>query len=231
MCVPSSMTPLAVRVTVHSILPVAVFAVVLCVSAGTLRFWQTWAYLAFHLGVMMATNLHFLRVSPTVLEGRLKLVEENESDAGQRRIIRLVGLTTLAMLVTAGLDHRMGWSSVAPTVLVAAYLAMASGSLLIFLVMRENAFAASVVEIGAGQRVVDSGPYGVIRHPMYSGFLLIGATTPLVLGSYWAELAIVPLAALLTARLVAEERFLAKRLPGYTEYMARRAHRLIPGVF
>jgi protein-S-isoprenylcysteine O-methyltransferase Ste14 len=137
----------------------------------------------------------------------------------------------LAMLVVAGADHRIGWSSVAPAVLAAAYLGVGSGILVVFLVMRENAYASGVVEVATGQPVIDSGPYRVIRHPMYAGYLLVAAATPLALGSYWAELAFVPLAALVTARLLAEERFLAARLPGYAEYMARTAHRLIPGVF
>ena len=225
------MSNLATRVTVHSVAPLAACAVVLCLSAGTLRFWQAWAYLATHLATMTATNVYFLRASPATLERRLAVFEKRERDAGQRRIIRLVALSTVSMLVVAGADHRIGWSSVAPAVLAAAYLGVASGILVIFLVMRENAYASAVVEVGMGQCVVDSGPYRVIRHPMYAGYLLIAAASPLALGSYWAELTFMPFAALFTARLLAEERFLAARLPGYSEYMARTAHRLIPGVF
>jgi protein-S-isoprenylcysteine O-methyltransferase Ste14 len=100
---------------------------------------------------------------------------------------------------------------------------------LVFLVFRENTFASSVIEIGAGQRVVATGPYGMVRHPMYTGAVLGAVGTPLALGSYWALLFAPPVVALVVMRLLREERFLRDRLPGYVEYTGKTRYRLVPG--
>jgi protein-S-isoprenylcysteine O-methyltransferase Ste14 len=218
-------------VTFHTAAPVAVFAVILCAAAGTARYGLAWAYLGTHLLTMTATNVYFLRTSPETLERRLAMVERGERERPQRWILALVAASTLAILVVAGLDRRNGWSSVPPWVLAFAYVVMCAGIAVLFAVMRANAFASSVIEIGEGQRVVDTGPYAVVRHPMYVGFLLVGVATPLALGSYGAALPVAALAAAIAARLHAEERFLAEHLPGYAEYMRRTKYRLVPGLY
>jgi protein-S-isoprenylcysteine O-methyltransferase Ste14 len=225
------MRSLATRVTVHAIAPVVLFAAVLCASAGTLSYWQAWAYAGFHLSVMLATNAYFLRVDPSILERRLRLPEKGEGEPAQKARIAAIALSTLAMLVVAGLDRRNGWSHVPAAAIALAFAANAVGSILLFLVMRENRFAGSTIGVDADQHVVTTGPYRLVRHPMYAGFALIGVTTPLALGSFWAELLVGPLLAAIVARLLHEERLLAERLDGYAQYMKVTRARLVPGAW
>jgi protein-S-isoprenylcysteine O-methyltransferase Ste14 len=125
----------------------------------------------------------------------------------------------------------MGLSHVGPALLVAAFVGVCAGILVVFLALRENTYSSTVIEVDAGQSVVATGPYRLVRHPMYAGFLLMGAATPLALGSYWAGALIAPLVPLGVMRLLGEERFLREHLPGYDAYMGKTPYRLIPGVW
>jgi protein-S-isoprenylcysteine O-methyltransferase Ste14 len=211
--------------------PVVVVAVALFASAGTFRYWQAWTYVTLQLGSMTATNLYLLRHDRELARRRLAVVETGESDRLQKAFFALLRPVVLGMLVVAGLDRRLGWSTVPLSVVLAGCLGFASGSLLIFRVFLENSHASSIIEIGAEQTVVATGPYRSVRHPMYSGALLGTLATPLVLGSYVAEAFFLPIAALFVIRLLAEERFLAGALRGYDAYMRETRKRLIPGVW
>ena len=131
----------------------------------------------------------------------------------------------------AGLDRRFGWSSVSPWIVATACAVFVAGACVVFVVFRANTFTSSIIEVDARQTVIATGPYRVLRHPMYAGALLMGVATPLALGSYWAELLVPPAFALLVVRLLAEERFLSERLEGYKEYLHATRARLIPGVW
>jgi len=208
-----------------------VLAVVLFVSAGTLRFWQAWLYLGLQLATMTATNLYLLKKDPALLERRLKLDEQGEKERAQRVVMMLFRLFGLAMLILAGVDRRLGWSAISPAIVAAAGAVFIAGVLLVVAVFRENTYTSSIIEVDARQTVVTTGPYRIVRHPMYAGMLLSGLATPLLLGSTWAELFLLPGYALLIVRLLAEERLLSERLAGYKEYMGRTRRRLIPGVW
>ncbi len=225
------MRSLAVRVTFYSILPAVVAVGILCAAAGTVHFAEAWAFATANVVGTTATNAYFLRHDPAFLARRLAIVDKGEATATQRRIVRLLGLSMAAMFVVAGLDRRMHWSAVPLAVVVAAYVLLALGFFAVFLVFRENGFASSVVELDPAQRVVVTGPYRFARHPMYAGLLLIGAATPLALGSYWGELFLPPVGVLFVARLLDEERFLFGGLDGYIDYARRTRHRLFPGVW
>jgi protein-S-isoprenylcysteine O-methyltransferase Ste14 len=211
--------------------PIAVAAIALFASAGTFRYWQGWAYVMFQLGSMTATNLYLLRHDRDLARRRLAVVETGESARVQKMFFALLRPLALGMLVVAGLDHRLGWSTVPLSVVLAGCLGLASGSLLIFRVFLENSHASSVIEVGTEQAVVATGPYRSVRHPMYSGVLLGTLATPLALGSYVAALFFFPIALLFVVRLLAEERHLAGALRGYDAYMRETRKRLIPGVW
>ncbi len=206
-------------------------AVMLFWPAGTLRWWQAWAYgLVFLAGVLLIT-LHLLRHDPALVASRSVAGPLAERRPRQKVIQGVASLTFVALHVVAGLDRRFGWTSVAPSLSVLADLAVAAGLGLVFRVLRENRHASSTIAVTEGQRVVSSGPYAVVRHPMYSGALVLLAATPLALGSF-AALPLVPvMAGVLAARILDEERLLASELPGYEAYRRRVPWRLVPFVW
>jgi protein-S-isoprenylcysteine O-methyltransferase Ste14 len=210
---------------------IAVLAVLLFTSAGTLRFWQAWIYLGLNAVAMAGTNAYLVMKDPALLERRLAMNEKGETSRVQRVVMGLGRAVLAGMLVVAGLDRRFGWSAVPTAAVAVACVVFAAGSLLLFLVMRENTYASSVVETHATQTVVSTGPYRLARHPMYAGAVLMALGTPLALGSVWAELLAAPACLLIVVRLLDEERFLAEQLRGYREYMAQTRSRLIPGVW
>jgi protein-S-isoprenylcysteine O-methyltransferase Ste14 len=128
----------------------------------------------------------------------------------------------------SALDHRFGWSSVPPYVSVIGDVLVAFALYFVFLVFKENTFASATIEIGDDQKVIMTGPYAIVRHPMYIGALVMLVGVPLALGSWWGLLAIIPMVLVLIARLLDEEKFLAKNLAGYAEYQGKVKRRLIP---
>src|SRR5262249_24380875 len=140
-------------------------------------------------------------------------------------------ISFILLLVVPALDYRFGWSDVPTSVVVAGEVLFAVGFYFIFLVYRENTFASATIEIAENQRVISSGPYAIVRHPMYASALLYLIGTPLALGSYWGLVPLAVMLPFLVWRLLDEERFLAKNLPGYTEYQATVRCRLIPLVW
>ena len=146
----------------------------------------------------------------------------------QRVIMTGTSIGFIALLVVPGFDRRFGWSDVPLAAVVAGDALVAVGFWLIFLVYRENAFASATIELAENQKVVSTGPYAIVRHPMYASASLYLVGTPLALGSYWGLVPIVMMIPFLIWRLFDEERFLAKNLPGYAEYQKRVRHRFVP---
>jgi protein-S-isoprenylcysteine O-methyltransferase Ste14 len=209
----------------------AVMGIVLFVAAGTVRYWNAWLFVALQLVWLEITGGYFLRRDPALVERRLIQDERGEKEGPQKIIIGILRVIGLIMLVIAGLDRRFGWSSVPlPAVVVGCVLFVAGGAV-IFAVFATNTYTSSIVEVDAKQTVVDTGLYGIVRHPFYAGTLLQGLGTPLVLGSYWVFVFIPPAWALLVLRILAEERFLSANLPGYDAYIRKTRHRLIPRVW
>jgi len=208
-----------------------VLGALLFVSAGTPRFWEGWLFLGFNLAWLQVAGAYFLRKDPALVERRLKQDEGGEKEVVQKRVMAVLRVLGVATLVLAGLDHRFGWSAVPAGVVAAACVLFVAGAAVIFSVFLENTYTSSIIEVDAAQTVVATGPYRVLRHPMYSGTLLMGLAMPLMLGSYWALLLLPPGWVLLVVRILAEERFLSHELRGYAEYMRRTPKRLIPGVW
>jgi len=208
-------------------------AALMFISAGTLRFWQAWAFLGISLVFPVMLFVGFQKRDPQLIERRLL---KKEKASGQKLVVRLGMLIYLPCYLLPGLDHRFGWSRtwLAPVPLwltVLAFAVLLAGQLLTFWVMDVNRFAARIVQVEAGQTVADTGPYRLVRHPMYaaSSGMCLGA--PLALGSWVAMPAFWLFILLLVFRLINEEQTLRRELPGYTEYCERTRYRLIPGVW
>jgi protein-S-isoprenylcysteine O-methyltransferase Ste14 len=208
-----------------------VMAVLLFVPAGTLRYWQAWGYLLVFVGASALVTLDLLRNDRALLERRMKGGPTAEQRPLQKLIMLAAAACFVALLVVPSLDHRFAWSSV-PTVLVIAGDALvAIGFYLIARVYRENSFTAATIEVMQDQTVISTGPYAVVRHPMYASSLLYLLGTPLALGSYWGFVPAAAMIPLLVCRLLDEERLLARNLPGYTDYQQRVRRRLLPFVW
>jgi protein-S-isoprenylcysteine O-methyltransferase Ste14 len=206
-------------------------AVVLFAAAGTLRYWQAWAVFAVRLVPVVLTNLYMIRKDRELLRRRLAIEEEGEKETVHKVFFALLLSTGVAMLAVAGLDHRFGWSDVPLPVVLLACATVCAGMFVISWVFRTNTYCSSVIELRAQQTVVTSGPYRLVRHPMYTGILLGVVAMPLALGSYRATIFTVPVCVLLVVRILAEESFLIAGLPGYAAYMSATRKRLVPGVW
>jgi protein-S-isoprenylcysteine O-methyltransferase Ste14 len=216
-------------------LAIAVLAVVmgllLFVSAGAVRYWQAWAYLSIFVGASVLITLYLMRKDPALLERRMRGGPTAEKQPAQRFIMLCASVAFIALLVVPGLDNRLGWSTVPFQGVVAGDVMVAIGFYLIFLVYRENTFTSAIIEVAENQTVISTGPYAIVRHPMYAGGSVYLFGTPLALGSYWGFVAIAAIMPFLIWRLVDEERFLAAHLPGYIGYQERVRYRLVPFVW
>jgi protein-S-isoprenylcysteine O-methyltransferase Ste14 len=205
--------------------------VMLFAPAGTLRFIQGWTFLAVFCGSSLAITVYLAKTDVRLLERRTQGGPAGENEVVQKIIQSLASIAFIAMLVVPALDHRFGWSHAPIPALVAGDLLVALGFLIVFLVFRENTFASAVIEVDAEQRVIDTGPYAVVRHPMYVGGLLLAAGTPFALGSLVGLVAFPPFAAIIVCRLLDEERFLISHLAGYGAYRKKTRYRLVPHVW
>ena len=209
----------------------AVMGLLLFVPAGTVHYWQAWVYLSIFLGASALTTLYLLRRDPALLERRMSGGPAAEKRPAQRLIMLATSLGFIALLAVPALDRRFGWSAVPLGVVVAGNVLVAVGFGLIVRVYRENTFSSATVEVAENQTVISTGPYAIVRHPMYASGSLYLFGTPLALGSYWGLVPIAVMMPFLIWRLLDEERLLAKDLDGYAEYQKRVRHRLVPYVW
>lgn len=200
----------------------------LLVPAGTVAYREAWAYLAVLFMAVSLALVYLLLHDPALLERRMRT---KERDATQRRIVKTGSVLYLLALLIPGFDRRFGWSHVPGAAVIAADVCVLLGYGLFIRVLRENRYASRVIEVEPGQRVVTTGPYSIVRHPMYLGILVIYLCTPVALGSWWGVMAALPLMAVLVARIRNEERQLLKELAGYEAYTRVTKYRLIPGAW
>ena len=196
--------------------------------AGSFRYWNGWLFLAALFGPMTLVFVYLLRKDRALLEKRLKLREREKE---QRAYVKLSLLWFLISFSIPGLDYRFGWSHVPVWLVVASVIVMITGYILFIVAMVQNSFASRVIELQANQRVIDTGLYSVVRHPMYMAGIIMYAACPLVLGSYYALMPTMMLPVLLVYRLKNEEKVLQTGLPGYTEYAKRVRFRLVPFIW
>jgi protein-S-isoprenylcysteine O-methyltransferase Ste14 len=205
--------------------------VLVFLPAWTLRYWQGWTFLAVFDSACEGMSVWLLKNDRALLERRMRGGPKNERSRAQKIIQVLITIAFSAMIVIPVLGWRFGWARVPFAVEIFGDVLVALGSYVIFLVLKVNSFAASTIQIACDQRVVSTGPYAVVRHPMYSGVLILNLGAPLALGSWWGLLTIVPMALVLGWRLLDEEAFLTKNLAGYTEYCAAVKYHLVPLVW
>jgi protein-S-isoprenylcysteine O-methyltransferase Ste14 len=210
---------------------VLVMVALLFGAAGTLHYWQGWAFLACYFLASIAITLYLARRDPALLARRMRGGPWAEKERTQKVIMSIASAGFIALLVLPGLDHRFGWSRMPAAAAIAGDLLMLLGWVGIFRVFRENSFTSSTIELAADQRVISTGPYAIIRHPMYAAALLMLLGIPISLGSWWGVLVVLALLPALIWRPLDEERFLSRNLPGYVAYQGRVRYRLLPRVW
>jgi protein-S-isoprenylcysteine O-methyltransferase Ste14 len=206
-------------------------AAAIFIPAWSLNYWQAWVFLTVFAVSSLAITLYLMKQDPALLARRMPAGPGAEHDRGQKIIQSLASIAFIAMIVVPAIDHRLGWSKVPTWVVLAADTLVALGFIVVFFVFRENTFASATIEVDAGQRTISTGPYALVRHPMYAGALVMLAGVPLALGSWWGLLAIAPMKLLIVLRLLAEEQVLATNLSGYAEYRIKVRYRLAPFVW
>jgi protein-S-isoprenylcysteine O-methyltransferase Ste14 len=222
---------LAVRAWFALVLLAAVMGLLLFVSAGTMSYWEAWVYLGIFFGASALTTMFLVRRDPALLERRMRGGPTAEKRPVERLIMVFASLGFIALLVVPALDYRFRWSTVPVWAILAGDMLVIVGFYFIFLVYRENTYTSATIEVAPGQTVVSTGPYAIVRHPMYASALLYLVGTPLALGSYWGLAALAGMLPFLLWRLFDEERFLAQNLPGYADYQNKVRHRLLPGIW
>ena len=219
---------LARRVAARFALAPPVMMAMFFVPAGTWRYWEAWVFILVICVPLVFAMWYLLKHAPDLLERRMRL---REKEARQRRILSLSLIPFLLAFLLPGFDHRFGWSDIPVPVVLLADLIVVAGYWLVLRVFLENHYASRVVEVEAGQQVISTGPYAVVRHPMYVGTLAMYLLSPIALGSWWAALCALPLIWVIVARIRNEEEVLVRDLPGYTEYRQSVRYRLIPGLW
>ncbi len=225
------MTSLGARALLALAVLAVVMGLLLFVPAGTTHYWQAWVYLAIFTGASLLTTLYLITKDPALLQRRMSGGPTAEKEPRQRFIMFFTSLGFLGLLVVPALDHRFGWSAVPVYGTMAGDLLVVVGFYFIFLVYRENTFTSATIEVAKDQRVISTGPYAIVRHPMYASASLYLVGTPVALGSYWGLVPLVGMLPFLIWRLFEEERFLARKLPGYVEYQRKVQHRLLPRIW
>jgi protein-S-isoprenylcysteine O-methyltransferase Ste14 len=210
---------------------VLAIAALLFIPAGTLDYWQAWTFLGVYSTASLAITLYLMKNDPKLLERRMRGGPAAEKEPTQKIIMLFASAGFIGLLIIPALDNRFGWSHMPPAVALVGDGLLALGWLAIFFVFKENSFTSATIELAPDQKVISTGPYALVRHPMYAGGLVMLAGIPIALGSWWGLLALVATMPALVWRLLDEEKFLARNLPGYVEYQEKVRYRLIPHVW
>lgn len=203
-------------------------AVLLFAPAWTLGYWQAWAFLAVFGASALAITLYLMTKDPKLLERRVHAGPVAEKETSQKIIQTITSIGFGAVLVVSALDHRLARTPLPPYISLAGDALVTLAFLIIFLVYKENTFASATIELAPEQKVISTGPYKLVRHPMYMGAFLLFVGMPLSLGSLWGLFVTALLVPALVWRLLDEENFLRKNLPGYAEYQNAVRRRLVP---
>ena len=195
------------------------------IPAGSLKFWNGWLFIGALFIPMLGVMIYLLIRDPDLLAKRMKTKEKEKT---QKRYLFFSIIVSLIIFIVPGLDFRYGWSDVPLPVVLISTLIMVAGYLMFFTVMRQNTFASRVIEIQDEQKLIDTGLYSLVRHPMYSGAIVLFGFSPLVLGSFYALIPVIFIPLLLVIRIKNEEKVLLEGLKGYDEYMKKVKYRIIP---
>lgn len=210
---------------------ILVMSAALFLPAGTLNYWQAWTCLTIFFSSSAAITIYLIMADAALLERRMKAGAAAETRTNQKAIQALAQLFFIALFVVPALDYRFHGSNVPASISLAADALILVGFAIVFLVFRENSYTSGTIEVAADQKVIATGPYALVRHPMYSGALLLLIGIPIALGSWWGLLVVIPMAGAIAWRLLDEELFLDSNLPGYSEYRQKVRYRLLPLVW
>jgi protein-S-isoprenylcysteine O-methyltransferase Ste14 len=216
------------KLLVFGLVEFVVFGLMLFFPAGTFNYWQAWVFLVVVLLSAWAPSIYLLRTNPVALQGRMSGGPAAETRVAQKAAIASLYLSLAAMVVVSVLDHRFGWSPVPTACCWVGDVLVALGLGVVGLVIVQNSYAASTVQVQAGQKVVSTGLYGLVRHPMYTGNVIMLIGIPLALGSYRGLVFVVPGLIVLAWRIRDEEKLLQEQLAGYREYTQSVRYRLVP---
>jgi len=207
---------------------ILVMGLLLFGSAGSFYYWQAWVFLILLGGLAFFTGLYLIRNDPVLLERRMRY---KERQVVQKNVV-LTGFVYIGLLfILPGLNYRFGWSETPLWAVILADIIIAIGYMLLYRVLRENSYASRVIEVAEGQKVISSGPYAHVRHPMYLSVILIYLATPVALGFWWVTLPGLAIIPLLATRMRNEEAVLSNDLPGYSDYLKKVKYRLVPRVW
>ena len=219
---------LAIRAAFGLVQLFAGIALTIFPSAGTLDYWQGWLFIATFIDAAAGVSIYLWFSDRALLERRLGGGASRETQPRQKLIRACLALAFLAELAVPAFDYRWHGATVPPLVAIAGDVLVVAGFIVVMAAFRANTFAASTIQVAVEQSVVTTGAYAVVRHPMYSGALVLLAGMPLALGSWISLVLVIPSAAVIAWRLLDEEAFLAANLPGYADYLRRVRWRLVP---
>ncbi|MGB8795158.1 MAG: isoprenylcysteine carboxylmethyltransferase family protein [Mycobacterium sp.] len=220
-----------VKGAVSAAVGLVAFGLMLFLPAGTFHYWQAWVFLAVFAFYTWIPSVYLVRKNPAALERRMHAGPLAETRTLQQIVSTVVFICFPAMLVVSALDHRFGWSPVPTTVTVVGDILVAVGLGVAMLVVAQNGYAAANITVESGQTLVSTGLYGQVRHPMYSGSVIMMVGVPLALDSYWGLVFVIPALVALALRIRDEEELLQQQLSGYSEYEQQVHYRLVPFVW
>ncbi len=219
------------KVVAFSIVGTVMFGLMLFLPAGTFNYWQAWVFLVVFGLSTLIPSIYLLRTNPAALERRMRTGPTAETRPVQKVVIVVAGLSLVALIVVSALDYRFGWSTVPASISVVGDVLVAFGLSVAMLVVIQNGYAASTITVESGQKLVSTGLYAFVRHPMYAGTVIEMLGIPLALGSYWGLVFVIPGLIGLAVRIGDEERLLKQELDGYSEYVQKVHYRLVPYVW
>jgi protein-S-isoprenylcysteine O-methyltransferase Ste14 len=213
---------------VFGIVELLVFGAMVFVPAGTFSYWQGWVFLVVVGVAAWIPSIYLLRTNPVALQARMRGGPTAETRTAQKIFIAGLYGSLAAMVLVSALDHRFGWSPVPPAICLVGDVLVAAGLGVVGVVIVQNSYAAATVRVREDQKVVSTGLYGLVRHPMYTGNVIMMVGIPLALGSYWGLVFVVPGLIALASRIRDEENLLRNELDGYREYSQKVRYRLVP---
>ena len=216
------------QILVRLIMVFLILGIAFFLPARTLRYWEAWVYMGIIFSCVAGVITYFLKHDPDLLERRMKTKEKVKE---QKLLIKIGWILFLPAFLIPGFDKFYGWSEITLIVIVVSDILVLAGYLIVVRVFKENSYASRVVEVDSSQKVISTGPYAVVRHPMYSGILMMYGFTPFALGSYWAFIGSGIICIIIIIRIFSEEKFLSENLEGYKEYLQKTRYRLIPGIW
>jgi protein-S-isoprenylcysteine O-methyltransferase Ste14 len=222
---------LYIKLVTQSLLFLIVMGALLFLPAGTFDYWEAWAFIAVFVACNLPLTIWVAINDPRLLERRMRAGPTAEKEKAQKIIVTILLLSLAVAVLIPAFDHRFGWSDVPTSVVILGDALIAISYIGFYFVLRENTYGAATVRVEENQKVISTGPYAIVRHPMYAAALILMLGIPLALGSWWGLLALVPGLPALVWRILDEEKLLKRDLPGYAEYTHRMRFRLIPGLF